>query len=1218
MRKFGIFTMLGLMALLLNTNTLVAQDKKDLADYPYWIEMMQDESVNFYDVQHAFEVYWENRPITKGCGWKPFKRWEYRMQMGRINPDGSRKDPTRILKAYNQFTKNTRMARSGNWECLGPYNLPGNGRSYQGLGRINAIAFHPTDPDVIFIGAPAGGIWMTDQGGNNWVNLADDLPTLGVSSIIVDYTNPQIIYIGTGDRDAGDAEGMGVFKSIDGGENWIQQITMPAATVGAMVQHKTDPLKIFAATSSGIYGTEDGGMSWAYQQSGNFKQIVASPDNPSIMYATTSGSFYRTDDEGQSWTRTTEGLSSGSRGVIAVTAANPAVVYFMQSNSANGFKAIYRSTDYGVTFVMQADSPNILEWSCSGGSSGGQGWYDLSLEADPADEFAVYAGGVNVWMSQDGGQSWDIKAHWAGDCNEPTVHADQHIFQFSPVDGNLYIGNDGGIYKTSPEAESFDLLTNGLAISQVYKIGQSQTDKDMIINGYQDNGTSTYTGTPFWKAVLGGDGMECLVDWQDDTYSYGTIYYGSISRLRNNNYDGQIGGQGTGGITESGAWVTPFTLHEGDPKILFGGYKNIWRTNNCRANYVSWTKISENLSGSDENMKVIEHSPADFDLFFAIRGDGKVFRSENINADVPEWTNITSMLPGNNSPSDIECHAYLPDVVYLSQAGRIYQSNDRGNNWEDISENLPDVNYTSIAFYKNSIDGIYVSSNIGVFYRDFYLNEWVYFSDGLPIDASVNEVEIYTEENNSAADVIRAGTYGRGTWTSPTYHYQPIANFISLGETTIPQGGEVAFADRSGGIPTSFQWTFEGGEPAVSTQRNPVVTYPEEGVFKVTLSVSNEEGADTKVIEDMVIVSSSILPAAGFYSDDRFGCSQQPVHLFDTSLYAPQSWQWSFTPYDVSYVEGTSANSQNPVVIFNSPVNYSVSLEVTNMNGTNEVTAEDYIQLGGLRLPFEEDFEAAAGEGYQWAIENPDGDIGWAPFEFEDGNHSMFMNFFDYKKLHARDFLISPPLNLSDHSTALLNIDYAYTNKLSLYDSLIISASADCGDTYTRIFASAENGSGNFATAEPSSVNFVPQSIDDWCGQAYGANCIALDISQYAGQANVLLRFETYNFFGNNLYIDNVMVTNDITSINVRNETYSGLQISPNPAMNNIKISGQFKSGNARISLIDATGKTVLSESRSLESGSPVSLDISQMPAGMYLLRMLTEQDVYSETLIIK
>ena len=228
----------------------------DTADYPYWIEMMQDERVNFFDVVRAFETYWKDRPITKGCGWKPFKRWEYMMRNGRIFPDGTRKPASWNWDAYHSYQKLGRNADNGNWTSIGPFNYPSLG--YKGLGRVNAVGFHPTDPSTFYIGAPAGGVWHTNDGGVTWNSDTDVLPTLGVSAIVVSYSDPNLVYIGTGDRDAGDAAGLGVMRSTDGGQNWeMWNNGMGDKTVGRMIQHPSNPLILLAATSGGIYKTID-------------------------------------------------------------------------------------------------------------------------------------------------------------------------------------------------------------------------------------------------------------------------------------------------------------------------------------------------------------------------------------------------------------------------------------------------------------------------------------------------------------------------------------------------------------------------------------------------------------------------------------------------------------------------------------------------------------------------------------------------------------------------------------------------------------------------------------------------------------------------------------------------------------------------------------------------------------------------------------------------
>ena len=181
MKRF-VFLAALLLCLNLSARSQVPgqSSSRDTAEYPYWIEMMQDPSANFFDTRRAFNLYWKDRKITRGCGWKVFKRWEYMME-SRVLPDGTRPAPDATFRAYSDFETNNRSA-NGSWVNIGPAVIPAPGPAgYEGLGRLNVIAFHPTDPNKLFAGAPSGGLWQSADGGNTWVTHTDSLATLGVS-----------------------------------------------------------------------------------------------------------------------------------------------------------------------------------------------------------------------------------------------------------------------------------------------------------------------------------------------------------------------------------------------------------------------------------------------------------------------------------------------------------------------------------------------------------------------------------------------------------------------------------------------------------------------------------------------------------------------------------------------------------------------------------------------------------------------------------------------------------------------------------------------------------------------------------------------------------------------------------------------------------------------------------------------------------------------------
>jgi len=161
-------------------------DPSDTANYPHWISMMQDQNINFYQTQEAFELYFANHNNGKGSGWKQFKRWEAFWQT-RVSVGGEFPPADQNINAYKQFMGGVaggpQLSSGGNWTELGPVALPNNGTGQpNGLGRVNCVAFHPTNSSIIYVGAPSGGLWKTTNGGNSWTNLTDNLPSLITST----------------------------------------------------------------------------------------------------------------------------------------------------------------------------------------------------------------------------------------------------------------------------------------------------------------------------------------------------------------------------------------------------------------------------------------------------------------------------------------------------------------------------------------------------------------------------------------------------------------------------------------------------------------------------------------------------------------------------------------------------------------------------------------------------------------------------------------------------------------------------------------------------------------------------------------------------------------------------------------------------------------------------------------------------------------------------
>lgn len=1190
---------------------------KDYKSYPYWIDMMQDPNANFFETQKAFYDYWEGKEITRGSGYKIFKRWEYWMEK-QVSPDGTKPDPNKNIKTFETLKSDRSTTTFGSWVPLGPFTVPSGYNGYRGLGRVNAIGFHPTDANTIFIGAPSGGLWITHNGGATWITSTDDMPTLGVSAVIVDHENPDVVYIGTGDRDAGDAAGAGIWKSFDGGMTFQPANSgLEYSVISRLLMHPSDNDIILAATNDGIYRSTNGGLSWTKSISGNYKDIVFKPGDPNTVYAASAGDFYRSTDNGETFAEVNNGLSGGYRGAIAVSPSNPEVVYFFITNSES-FKGLYRSTNSGLSFTLRSTSPNIMSWGCTGGS-GGQAWYDLDMACDPTNADVIYGGGVNCFKSLNGGTSWNINSHWYGDCGVPSVHADLHVLEYNPLNNRLYAGNDGGVYWTDNGGTSWNEISNGLVISQAYKIGQSLTTKDNVINGYQDNGTSSYVGDQ-WLSVGGGDGMECAYDPTNGTYSYSTVYYGSIYRNLNHQGNGQIAGEGVNGITEGGAWVTPFIIDHQDGNIMFVGYDNIWRSTNIKTQYpsnVQWTKIS-NINSND--LDVIAQSYANTDIMYTSNAN-TLYRCDNVKDQAPNWINLSESLPSNNSITAIETSPDDENTVYIVQQNQVFKSTDRGFTWIDLTNNLPNVTMYTLVYYHNSPEGLYLGTDLGVFYRDSHNTEWIQYSDGLPATARITELEIYYDPDSPQFDILRAGTYGRGLWETSLHFTFPEGDF-EADKVLVPVGCPINFNDESNGIPFEWAWTFEGATPATSTDQDPAnIVWNEPGTYTVTLIVSNPAGADTITKSAYITVEADLLPEPSFSSTLHAFCTGDNaiVSFFDNTDFCPTSWQWTFDPNDVTFLESTSATSQNPIVQFNGTASYSVSLTATNINGSNTITKEDYVYIGGMALPFYENWENGSLQLNGWQIINPDNLVTWDVYPVNTGsgvNNAARMNFFNYSVAPGRrDQLISPTFNLEGLNTAYLGFEHSYIRRYAISDSLNIYISVDCGSSWTKVANFGEDGTGNFETHPIEETEYVPQSWIDWCNAPENPSCNIIDISQYAGNNNVKIMFETVHRRGNNLFIDNVFVSQSIDVKETEMPGFKGISLYPNPGNNIFQLRSEELLKDPYIQIFNSSGKKIFSEKYS--SGKEWTINTGILPAGIYLVKTISADSILEQKLIV-
>lgn len=812
--------------------------------------MLHDGRANFYEIQAEFESTWNNMENVRGSGWKPYKRWEYETEM-RVYPSGEFPPRHQRYTEYYKFTATKgrtaqQVARNsnGNWQELGPKMWSNQGGWNPGIGRVNFIYEEPGNPNTIYVGTPAGGLWRSEDAGQSWTPLTDHLPSMGVSGIAVDPANPEIIYIATGDRDANDYNGVGVLKSTDYGSTW--QTTGMAWNISDgvksnwMIMDPTDSQTLYLATNDGLFKTEDGAGSWFKIHNSNIREVALHPTNPEIVYAVSSR-LYRSSDGGLTFQTITEGLPFSSlvnRMSLAVSAASPDIVYILAGdNNDSGLHGLYRSTDAGLSFSLRTSSPNILGYSNDGSGGGGQSWYDLALAASQTNPGRIFTGGINVWRSNNGGTSFSPVSHWVYPSSNGYTHADIHFLRY--YGNRLYCGSDGGIFRSDDNGGSWEDISAGIGNTQLYRMDFSEQDPYNILVGTQDNGTNILRDSTFFH-VLGGDGNGAAVNNDNPDVMYASYPYGSIEISTN-------GGASFQGITqdieEDGLWVTPYILDPSDQSVLYAGYQSIWRYTQSDG----WEIVGD-FGG--ESFRTLAVAPSENNYIYGSKSS-TIYRTSDgganwdiLNGNIPNL-NITEIAVNPENPQHIiaTCSGY-------SQGNKVFESFDAGDNFNNISYNLPNIPANCVTFENGNEGGIYVGTDAGIFYTNNNLANWVDFMENLP-KTSVRQLKI-----SESIGKLRAGTYGRGIWESDLYtpsNEPPIAGFTS-DVTVVCVGDSVQFTDLSYNAAPGWTWNIEGGSPSFSENRDPVVYFYEEGIYTVTLEVENQNGSDVATATEYIVV----------------------------------------------------------------------------------------------------------------------------------------------------------------------------------------------------------------------------------------------------------------------------------------------------------------------------------------------------------------------------
>ncbi len=733
-----------------------------------WIQMQQN-GASLEEIRSAMNKRFNGKSTLKSkasynSAYKKYARWEYfwRFQTdseGRFISPGHVWDTWKEVDHQNKKS-NLKMA-TANWSFLGPNVIPtATAAAYAGMGRLNAIAFHPSNVNIFWVGSANGGLWKTSDGGSTWSSAGGNLPVLGISDIAIS-SDANTLYIATGDADGGHSTSVGVLKSTDGGNTFVTTGLTNSATSDASAMYQVhhlwiDPTNsntVVATTTNSIQRTTDGGVTWTNVDNFAASDIKQDPNDPSILYVGSLDAIIRSTDKGASW--------SG-------------ILYSMPDNNDN-------QQANKIDFAISEDNSNIIYAIADNGvgarsTNGGNNWsnmnlpanfntqdgYNMAIIAAPDNANKVMVAGVSGWVSANGGSSWTqhLNGLWEQQGDQGMyIHSDHHMLKYQPGSNDIiFTVHDGGVHK----GDFHDLnatwtdLSEGLFITQYYGMDGFPGDAGIIIGGAQDNDGSFLKAGTWLNINNNSDGIGGAINYNNSAISFCQSQEGFLNRTINSWVsDSNASPQPQDVDNDRADFVWPLEMDPTTPTILYAGYGNIYKSTD---NGDSWVDITNQTNLAPYTS--ISVSPANSMVIYAVKSNTTISRSTDGGST---WSNLTSP-SGVGSAMITNIEASLTDAtkVYVTYGNytagaKVYVSTNSGGSWSNISTGIPNMPVFNIIEKAGSGD-LYIGTQLGVYKRAADATSWTAFNTNLP---AVSIRDLHIHENSS---VLRAASFGRGIW----------------------------------------------------------------------------------------------------------------------------------------------------------------------------------------------------------------------------------------------------------------------------------------------------------------------------------------------------------------------------------------------------------------------------------------------------------------------
>jgi photosystem II stability/assembly factor-like uncharacterized protein len=686
--------------------------------------------------------------------------------------------PNLVARRDATFLSVPSLAPTTTWTAIGPKPILGGG--LPNSGRLNSIAIHPTDSNIIYIGGAQGGVWKTIDGGSTWVPLTDTQCSLAMGSVVLDPKNPDIVYVGTGEQNfSGDSYyGCGVLKSINGGQSWTEvgrsTITNSGARrprISRVVVDKftanTAGTLVFAATDAGLFRSIDAGATWTQtsEPTGAVTDIVADTTTEGVFYAANGdiggasrNGVYKTIDGGVTWTKVWNPPANAGRFSLSISASTPGTIYAAVHSAnnggpgSNGLLGIWMTADAGVTWTQKHGiDQNLCANQC---------WYNIIIAVDPVNPSLVYFGGLSLHKSIDAGATFTNIGQ--------SIHVDHHAFAFHPTTPTtIFAGSDGGIFKSTTAGASWESLNTNLELTQFYAgISVSPTSETTILGGTQDNGTLQWGGSGGWPMVVGGDGGYTALDQLT-----GSTAFAETQWTPNSGFSGprrRDAGSGssqfilrTTGINlgDRALFIPPLVMDPLRPRIVFFGTLHLYRSANSGD---QWARIGTSLVAANGSISTIGVAPSDTLTLYAGSSDGRLSFTHDLGAT---WTTAEGLgACGSGCPiTDVAVDPRDARTAIVVRSGfvagtKVFRTTDGGATWTNLSFDLPNVPVLAVVLEPGSRD-VTIGTDLGVFTLRSGTTSWTPVLNGLP------NVAVYDLVFDAARSRLIAATHGRGMFS---------------------------------------------------------------------------------------------------------------------------------------------------------------------------------------------------------------------------------------------------------------------------------------------------------------------------------------------------------------------------------------------------------------------------------------------------------------------